>query len=898
MSSTSSLLGVENTEASSPINQIFGSGNKISLVKLNDDTFLLWKFQILTALEAYDLENFLESESEPPSKYLISTESSSASATGTPNPAYKVWKRQDRLISSWLLGSMSEEILNQMLHCKSAKEIWETLQGIFSSRYLAQAMQFKNKLHNIKKGSMPLKEYFLKILQCVDALASINKPVSSDDHILYILAGLGSDYQSMISVISARTDSPSVQEVMSLLLTQESQNESKLISETALPSVNIVTQTTEKGAESYIRTNQNNYHNNHSYNQRGGRGNGRSNRGRRGNRNKPQCQICAKLGYSADRCFFRYTPRSNSSGYSPNSHNTSYTNMNNHPQMSAMVAALDLNIDSNWYPDSGATNHLTHSLSNLSIGSEYGGGNQIYAANGSGLPITHYGSMSFNSSTLPFKSFTLNNLLQVPSITKNLISVSQFAKDNHVFFEFHPTLCYVKDLDTGQVLLQGLLNDGLYKFTIEPSHKRLHHSNSNTKPVFNTVVPKSNTPLLDLWHRRLGHPHLPIVKAVLNHIDNSSGTINKLNFCEACALGKHHALPFSHSLTLYTHPLQLITCDLWGPAVNVSHNGFRYYISFVDAYSRYTWIYFLNSKSDAFLAFQKFKTCVEKSLGQSIKSLQTDGGTEFKPFKPFLDQHGIEHRITCPYTSKQNDIVERKHRYIMEMGLTLLSQATLPLSFWDEAFSTSVYLINRLPTPVLDNISPLEKLFCRKPNFPSLRVFGCKCYPYLRPYQSHKLSLRSTPCTFLGYSTSHKGYKCLASDGRLFISRHVLFDENSFPYASFASHSSIPKSKDVLSPPLHSIIPSSLMNHNEDRRHTDTVSDNTDHLNPTIVYPLETGTQESSRDDGNSGGITQSPSSMEPSHQTDSGMNTQLQSTSIHPMITQSKLVFLNQKYS
>ena len=66
----------------------------------------------------------------------------------------------------------------------------------------------------------------------------------------------------------------------------------------SLPSVNIVTQTTEKGAESYIRTSQNNYHNNHSYNQRGGRGNGRSNSGGRGNRNKPQCQICTKLRHN------------------------------------------------------------------------------------------------------------------------------------------------------------------------------------------------------------------------------------------------------------------------------------------------------------------------------------------------------------------------------------------------------------------------------------------------------------------------------------------------------------------------------------------------------------------------------------------------------------------------
>ncbi|KAA0063212.1 putative mitochondrial protein [Cucumis melo var. makuwa] len=97
------------------------------------------------------------------------------------------------------------------------------------------------------------------------------------------------------------------------------------------------------------------------------------------------------------------------------------------------------------------------------------------------------------------------------------------------------------------------------------------------------------------------------------------------------------------------------------------------------------------------------------------------------------------------------------------------------------------------------------------------------------------------------------------------------------------------KSKNVLSPPFHSIIQSSLINHNEDRRHTDTVSDNTDHLNPIIVYPLETGTQESSRDDGNIRGITQSLSPMEPQHQIDSGMNTQLQSTSVHLMITRSK---------
>ena len=90
------------------------------------------------------------------------------------------------------------------------------------------------------------------------------------------------------------------------------------------------------------------------------------------------------------------------------------------------------------------------------------------------------------------------------------------------------------------------------------------------------------------------------------------------------------------------------------------------------------------------------------------------------------------------------------------MSLTLLSQASLPLTCWDEAFSTTIYMINRLPSPVLDHVIHLEKLFGLKPNYSSLRVFGCKCFPNLRPFDSHKLSFSSSPCTFIGYSNSHK----------------------------------------------------------------------------------------------------------------------------------------------
>lgn len=99
-------------------------------------------------------------------------------------------------------------------------------------------------------------------------------------------------------------------------------------------------------------------------------------------------------------------------------------------------------------------------------------------------------------------------------------------------------------------------------------------------------------------------------------------------------------------------------------------------------------------------------------------------------------------------------------------------------------------LVNRLPT-VAHNSTPLEKLLDHKPDYSLLKTFGCLCYPTLRPFNNHKIDPQSTPCLFLGYSSIHKGYKCLSSSNRLYISRHVLFDEKKFPTSIFlSSHNS------------------------------------------------------------------------------------------------------------
>lgn len=118
----------------------------------------------------------------------------------------------------------------------------------------------------------------------------------------------------------------------------------------------------------------------------------------------------------------------------------------------------------------------------------------------------------------------------------------------------------------------------------------------------------------------------------------------------------------------------------------------------------------------------------------------------------------------------------------MEVVRALLTHSTLPHTFWSLALQTAVYLINRMPTPVLGKSSPFELLFGSAPNYLKLRIFGCLCFPWLRPYTAGKLDPPSRSCIFVGYCTSQSTYRCYdPATGQIFISRHVRFVEDRFP---------------------------------------------------------------------------------------------------------------------
>ncbi|TXG50914.1 hypothetical protein EZV62_023438 [Acer yangbiense] len=305
-----------------------------------------------------------------------------------------------------------------------------------------------------------------------------------------------------------------------------------------------------------------------------------------------------------------------------------------------------------------------------------------------------------------------------------------------------------------------------------------------------------------LWHSKLGHPSDLVLKQILKKLNISCSSAS-FSWCDSCKLGKMHQLTFKRLSIQSKSPLALVYTDIWGTSPVISTTGHRYYISFVDDFTRFTWLYPIVLKSDALKVFLDFKKYVELQFQTRIRALQTDMGLEFQAFSSHLKQFGIAQRFSCAYTHQQNGVPERKHRNVVETSLTLLAHAKMPLKFWFDAFTSAVLVINNLPTPVLNGKSPFELLHNKKPNYAYFKTFDCASFPYFRPYSKQKFDFHSTKCVFIGYSSLHKGYKCLSPAGRVYISRNVLFHEFYFPYLEL-----FPSSDSVSSLPGSTHLPS------------------------------------------------------------------------------------------
>jgi cell pole-organizing protein PopZ len=214
---------------------------------------------------------------------------------------------------------------------------------------------------------------------------------------------------------------------------------------------------------------------------------------------------------------------------------------------------------------------------------------------------------------------------------------------------------------------------------------------------------------------------------------------------------------------------------------NESVGGNRYFITFIDDYSRMCSVYFLQNKSETLNVFKKFKALVELQSGYKLKKLRSDRGGEYtsNEFQEFCVKQGMERQLTIAYSPQQNGVAERRNRTICEMARSMLIEKEMPVRFWAEAVSTAVYLQNRCYTTSVMEKTPFEAFTGRKPGVKHLKVFGCLCYTHIPSSLRQKWDSKAGKGVFVGYGSCEKGYRVydLKSE-KIVLSRSVIFSED------------------------------------------------------------------------------------------------------------------------
>ncbi|PLW39423.1 hypothetical protein PCASD_08000 [Puccinia coronata f. sp. avenae] len=285
-------------------------------------------------------------------------------------------------------------------------------------------------------------------------------------------------------------------------------------------------------------------------------------------------------------------------------------------------------------------------------------------------------------------------------------------------------------------------------------------------------------------------PSLKALKLLLkmnNIVPSSSNEINVQN-CPVCVQTKMHRYPFcSRAPYRSTIPGQLIHSNVASYEVN-SRKGYRYFITFVDDYSKFLTVYPMKNKSDSFSCFKIFRAFFEKSGSHKIQALQTDNGGKYlsAEFTTYLITSGIRHDPGPPHSPQLNGVAERTNRTIHNFVRSSLLTAHLPKLFWVDALRHSLFPYNTFPchTPAGFN-SPASILNQQPVNLSAIHPFGCLTWYKVPEPDRKKLDPKARSSILLSYLSDGNGYRLWDLEKRQIIkSRDVVFDERTFPYGA------------------------------------------------------------------------------------------------------------------
>ena len=713
--------------------------DKLTVSKLEGSkNWQVWKYQMQTVLEAKDLWGHVDGTKTRPED-------------AGQQPAFD---RSERKTKALLVTSINSDLVYLITECTTSKQIWDKLKERFQRDTIASKLFLKQKFFSLKmKDDDSIEEHLRHMKEITDQLAAINAPIPEDEHIVAILLSLPRTYNTIVTALTAKGDELHLAQVQQALINEE---EKRLQSKASKS-----TTTGSDRGESALRHEK--FH-----------------------RKPIRCYECNQEGHISRNCRQKngqkgYKPKG---AWKPGKHKaapaeTACPEEDNEPSDNAFATGLVTasKEENKWIVDSGASQHMTSSHQLFVDYEEFTEPEPVTL--GDGHTVNALGKGNIKIIMMPGTNGevrgTLKEVLYVPKLACNLFSV-RAAASNGLVVQIGHSMCWIKN-SSGKVVGRGRLFGKMYQLDCQVN-----------KPAGHASVATDSSNKLDLWHQRMAHLNIGHIKTMLSKdlttgIDASTCKGGNLNFCEPCAESKAHRKPFKSAGAIQsTQRLELIHSDVAGPMKTESLGGAKYFVTFIDDYSRCVAVYPMKQKSETLSKFKKFEALVTNETGLTIKTLRTDNGGEYmsKEFQDLLQEKGIRHETTVPYSPEQNGVAERFNRTLEEAALSMILQAKLSKIYWAEAVCTAAYVRNRVITTAT-GCTPYERWYGKKPDISHLRVFGCMAYAHVADVNRQKMDAKATKMRLVGYSLTQKGYRLYdETRQKIYIRRDVTFNESDF----------------------------------------------------------------------------------------------------------------------
>ena len=724
--------------------------------KLNDCNWPVWKLQMTAYFQARELWKLITGEEKAPE---VIGENATPEVVQNYEKQTSIYAVKCARIKSIMLQMVSTSQIHIIAKqdLSSPRQMWSELVGTFDRPSLSNKLDLLTRLLDVRMiAGHSVDDYFKDLLDITERLSALNSNVDKDLQVAILLRGLSNDYASLRTAYVAKGE-VTIAELREALKTEERRllsngSDREKNCEPTVLYASARRQQYTQGKKPWIRP-------------------------------VGPCFRCGEMGHIKMNCSYRPTTSVPQTGH--HAKQMTHNNVDNdgnglfavvHGAHYAKSIASDV-----WIVDSGASRHMTHNAEALSDYEQFKVAEPVILGNGSRCDAKGCGTV-----VLKFiagdsvKEFIIKNVLYVPQLAHNFYSVSA-AVSNGCNVVFTNSECVIRN-SNGEAIAKGVKEGKLYQL----------------KTTCTSHVCDFADAQIDLWHRRLGHASSQRLKeAVGKDMVKGVATFKgkQLSFCESCVMAKQHRKSFTSKDEIESkNHLDLVHTDVCGPMSLQSFGGAKYFITFIDDYSRCCQVYFMKHKSEALEKFKLFEAAATNECGTTIKAIRSDNGGEYisEEFKAYLRTNGIAHDPTIPYTPEQNGVAERMNRTLQEMAIAQISHAGLSNQFWAEAVRTAAFIRNRMPVSLL-NVTPFERWYGKKPNLKNMKVFGCAAYA-LNPAQLRKkFDPKSTKLRFIGYEKGSHGYRLWNPTKRtLLVRRDVIFNENDFCITAGSSKVSAP----------------------------------------------------------------------------------------------------------